>query len=62
MKKVIISTSTFKSDQEHSTPDFINSMVESLSDTYKNLEIIVFRPMKDKFEQEYYEKNCKVVP
>ena len=41
MKKVIISTSTFKSDQEDSTPDFINSMVESLSDTYENLEIIV---------------------
>lgn len=62
MKKVIISTSTFKSDQEDSTPDFINSMVESLNDTYKNLEIIVFRPMKDKFEQEYFEKNYKVVP
>ena len=62
MKKVIISTSTFKSDQEDSTPDFINSMVESLSDTYENLEIIVFRPMKDKFEQEYFEKNYKVVP
>ena len=62
MKKVIISTSTFKSDEEDNTPDFINSMVESLCDTYKNLEIIVFRPMKDKFEKEYFEKNYKVVP
>ena len=42
MKKVIISTSTFKSDQEDSIL-FINSMVESLSDTYENLEIL-FRP------------------
>ena len=62
MKKVIISTSTFKSDENDMTPDFINSMVDSLTHTYNDLNIIVFRPMKDRYEKEYYQNNYKVVP
>ena len=62
MKKVIISTSTFKSDENDMTPDFINSMIDSLSHTYNDLNIIVFRPMKDRYEKEYYQNNYKVVP
>ena len=42
MKKIIISTSTFKSDENDMTPDFINSMIDSLSHTYNDLNIIVF--------------------
>ena len=43
-------------------PDFINSMIDSLSHTYNDLNIIVFRPMKDRYEKEYCQNNYKVVP
>ena len=43
------------------TPDFINSMIDSLSHTYNDLNIIVFRPMKDRYEKEYYQNNYKVL-
>ncbi len=62
MKKIIINTSTYKSNIDESTPDFINSMVKSLNEKYDQIEIVVLRPMKDVHEDIYYENNYKVVP
>ena len=62
MKKIIINTSTYKSSKEDTTPDFINSMIKSLNEKYDDIEILVFRPMRDFYEDVYYEDNYKVVP
>ena len=53
MKKIIINTSTYKSSKEDTTPDFINSMIKSLNEKYDDIEILVFRPMRDFYEDVY---------
>ena len=62
MKKIIINTSTYKSSKDETTPDFINSMIKSLNKKYDQIEIVVLRPMKDIYEEVYFENNYKVVP
>jgi len=61
-KKVIINTSTFVSSSKDNTPSFINSLIESLSKNYVDLEIIVLRPMKNFNELPYEERGYRVIP
>ena len=56
-KKIIIDTSTFVNANSENTPGFINSLVDSLSSQYSDLEIIVLRPMINVKEIPYKEFN-----
>lgn len=61
-KKIIINTSTFANANSENTPGFINSLVDSLSSKYSDLEIIVLRPMINVKEIPYKESNYIVKP
>lgn len=61
-KKIIINTSTFANANSENTPGFINSLVDSLSSKYSDLEIIVLRPMINVKEIPYKEFNYIVKP
>lgn len=61
-KKIIVNTSTFANANFENTPGFINSLVDSLSSNYSDLEIIVLRPMADIKEVSYKQANFRVKP
>tara|TARA_Y100000816_G_C26072946_1_gene564564 strand:- start:184 stop:1398 length:1215 start_codon:yes stop_codon:yes gene_type:complete len=58
--KVIVTTSTFKTNESSNSPDFINQLLDNIVDQKKDIDFLILKPMNENESKFYENENYKV--